>query len=205
MFDPLSSFVSGKIDLHREQDARRVLSLLKGIAERTGTAIVIIRHLNKALGSSAMHRGLGSVGIGAAARQVLHFGQHPDAQDQGVMAVAKSNIAPRASSITYRVVPSPNDPSLPVVEWDGFVNYTADDLVSGNLRESPQLDRAIELWEEMLSNGSEWKSGIDQRFEDEGISPATAKRAKRILGVVSEKDRRSPDGGWYCHLPTSDT
>jgi hypothetical protein len=38
--------------LHRDQDVRRALAPLKTLAEETGVAMVVVRHLNKGGGAS---------------------------------------------------------------------------------------------------------------------------------------------------------
>src|SRR5215213_6143519 len=45
--DPLMSFLSGESNAHKDQDVRRALAPLARLAERTGAAIVLVRHLNK--------------------------------------------------------------------------------------------------------------------------------------------------------------
>jgi len=66
--DPFMAYLAGGIDAHRDQDVRRALHALSATAERTGAALVIVRHLNKAPGGNALYRGGGSIGIIGAAR-----------------------------------------------------------------------------------------------------------------------------------------
>jgi archaellum biogenesis ATPase FlaH len=48
VIDPLMAVLGRNIDSSRDQDVREVLTPLAQVAERTGCAILIIRHLNKA-------------------------------------------------------------------------------------------------------------------------------------------------------------
>ena len=59
VFDPLMAVLSASIDSHRDQDVRRALALLAAMAERRKVAIVLVRHLNKAIGGPALYRGEG--------------------------------------------------------------------------------------------------------------------------------------------------
>lgn len=66
-----------------------------------------------------------------------------------------------------------------------------------------RLDEAIEFLQLELVGGYgvdvehvHWSASLDR------ISPRTLRRAKRVLGVVSEK--RSWYGGWTWRLPVSD-
>src|SRR5205807_2386168 len=69
--DPLTAYLPSEIDAHKDQDVRRCLHRLKLIAQRTGVAILVIRHLNKLTGGPSLYRGGGSIGIVGAARSAL--------------------------------------------------------------------------------------------------------------------------------------
>lgn len=47
VIDPIMAFLSGDVNSNRDQDLRRALTPLKRMAERTGTAVLLVRHLNK--------------------------------------------------------------------------------------------------------------------------------------------------------------
>ena len=106
VIDPLMAFLGrdrhGKsIDAHRDQSIRMLMSEFKSLAERTGAAVVVVRHLNKTAGVSAVYRGGGSIGITGAARGVILAGKHPYDSDRRVLAVVKSNLGPRPMSRVY--------------------------------------------------------------------------------------------------------
>jgi RecA-family ATPase len=65
--DPLVAFLAGTVNANRDQDVRRALHPVKDMAERTGAAILVVRHLRKAATDSAVQRGGGSIGIIGAA------------------------------------------------------------------------------------------------------------------------------------------
>ena len=48
--DLLMAYLAGAVDAHRDQDVRRVLHQLAGIADRHRCTVVVVRHLNKAGG-----------------------------------------------------------------------------------------------------------------------------------------------------------
>ena len=56
VIDPLMAFLPGEVNSHRDQDVRRALAPLARLAERTGAAVVVVRHLNKASGGNALYR-----------------------------------------------------------------------------------------------------------------------------------------------------
>ncbi len=56
VIDPLMAYLSAQVDSHRDQDVRRVLHPLARMAESTGAAVVVIRHLNKSSSANALPR-----------------------------------------------------------------------------------------------------------------------------------------------------
>jgi putative DNA primase/helicase len=76
--DPIAAFLSEKIDSHVEASLRRVLAELAALAQRTMTAIIYLRHLNKQPGSDrALYRCIGSIAFAAAARASFLVGFDP--------------------------------------------------------------------------------------------------------------------------------
>jgi hypothetical protein len=79
--DVLVAYLSDRIDAHKDQAVRVLLSRLAEVAERTGAAIIMLRHLNKSGTGPAIYRGGRSIGIIGAARagyQVIRDGDDPD-------------------------------------------------------------------------------------------------------------------------------
>lgn len=95
VIDPLMAFLGAGVDAHRDQDVRRALHSLAAVAERTGAAIVIVRHLNKSGGPQAIYRGGGSIGIIGAARSGLLVASDPDDDTRRIVAVT-SRTSPRS-------------------------------------------------------------------------------------------------------------
>ncbi len=89
--DPLTAYLSERINSHRDQDCRRALWPLTKLAEETGAAVVVVRHLNKGNASNPLYRGGGSIGIIGAARSGL--------------LVARSRQHGQASSRPHKVQP----------------------------------------------------------------------------------------------------
>lgn len=92
--DPFMAYLDGELNAHKDQDVRRCLHRLKMLAEKTGAAVLLVRHLNKLNGGPALYRGGGSIGIAGAARSALLVGRNPAASNQLVLAAAKCNLAP---------------------------------------------------------------------------------------------------------------
>ena len=61
--DVLAAYLSDRVDSHKDQSVRRLLTTLGAAAAHTGAAVVLVRHHNKAPGGSPLYRGGGSIGI----------------------------------------------------------------------------------------------------------------------------------------------
>ena len=59
ILDPLMALLGRNIDSSRDQDVREVFTPLAQLAERTGCAILIVRHLNKGSSDNILYRGAG--------------------------------------------------------------------------------------------------------------------------------------------------
>ena len=115
IIDPILAFTGGReVDANKTNEVRPVLMQLSVMAERTGCAIVLVRHLNKASGGNSLYRGGGSIGIIGAARSALLVGKDPDDESRRVLAMNKSNLSSPAPSMAFRQVqafiPDPDQP-----------------------------------------------------------------------------------------------
>lgn len=61
ILDPLQGYLGERIDMNRANEIREVMKAIGQVAQRTGCAIVLVGHLNKATGMSSAYRGLGSI------------------------------------------------------------------------------------------------------------------------------------------------
>lgn len=127
--DVLMAYLPGKVDSHRDQDVRTVLARLAALGESTGCCILLLRHLNKTGGGSAVYRGGGSIGIIGAARGGFTVGRDPDDDTRMVLSSTKSNLAQTPASLTYRLESAP-DSHVAHIVWGGESTHTADSLLS---------------------------------------------------------------------------
>jgi hypothetical protein len=198
--DPLMAYLDGATNSHRDHDIRRALAPLAQVAEDRGCTILVVRHLNKAPGGRAVHRGGGSIGIIGAARIGLLAGQHPSDDDLRVLAVAKSNLAAIPSPIAYRLAED-HELGCARVEWRGSVDLHADDLVAHHdPQERSALDEAVEFLRVELADGPRAASEIMSEAKRTGIAERTLARAKSALQVRSDKAEGVLGGHWYWHL-----
>ncbi|MGP3923893.1 AAA family ATPase [Streptomyces sp. 8N616] len=199
VIDPLMAFLAG-VDSHNDQSVRRALHPISKLAEETGAAFVVVRHLNKASGGKAMYRGGGSIGIIGAARAGYLIAPDPD--DEGgprrLMAPVKMNIAVKPPTMVYRVVDAPEF-GCARVEWDGTSDYRAEHLVAAETDDERQEKKeATDLLREFLADGPRRSKEVEEEAREAwGISIRTLKRARQKLGVRAFKDGKE----WWMEMP----
>jgi hypothetical protein len=204
VIDPLMAYLGGEVNAHRDQDVRRVLHRLKLMAENTGLALVVIRHLNKVPGANPLYRGGGSIGIIGAARAGLLVGVDPDDDARQVLAVSKSNLAAKPPSLAYRLV-SDGRYGVAKVAWEGATEHSAADLLGAPAeRPSPKQDQAEKLLQDALAKGPRAVAWLKQHAARKRVSWDTMKRAKEALEVIAERrgeEGRRGGGSWWWRLP----
>src|SRR5262249_46977276 len=129
IIDPYMAYLDGAVNSFRDQDVRRAMHPLKALAEETAAAVVLVRHLTKALGGSPLYRGGGSIGIIGAARMGWLIATDPDDDARRVLAVSKSNLASMPSALAYRLVDD-DQHQCARVQWLGTTDHTATSLLA---------------------------------------------------------------------------
>lgn len=201
--DPLMSYVGrdrqGRlIDPNRELSARKLLHDLKCFSEATESAVLVVRHLTKSGRASAVHRGSGSIGITGAARSVLLAGLHPDDADSRVLAMVKSNLAPRPKSWTYQFRTTGN---ISTIAWGKSCDLFADDLLGLRSKGGGEELGPIEKWLwDVLSEGPKEASKIYEMGRAAGLSPTRVWGAAATIRV--SKWKNGYQGRWMWQLPT---
>ena len=127
IIDPLMAVLGRNIDSSRDQDVREVLSPLAQVTERTGCAILIIRHLNKGSSDNILYRGSGSIGIIAVARIGLLVAHDPDDEQKRVFATIKNNLSKIAPNLSYQI--AENEQGAPYIQWLGENHHTTSTLL----------------------------------------------------------------------------
>ena len=142
--------------------------------------------MNKAGGTKALYRSLGSIDVVGAARSCLLIARtDKDRPDERVMAVQKSNLAPTGNAVIFNITQDG-------IEWVEETARTADEILSSSTsssgRPNEQITKAKEILLEMLTDGPKAQADIMSRMEQERIGKSTAIKAKSELGCVSTKE-----------------
>jgi hypothetical protein len=106
IIDPVSAFVPEAIDDHKDAHARRMLRPLAEMAERTGVAVILIKHLNKSDTGNGGNLVSGSRAYVNAARAAFLVGPDPDDEDGDgrVLVFCKRNLTTRTKGLKFRAV-----------------------------------------------------------------------------------------------------
>ena len=201
IFDPFVAYLDGKLSMNNDADVRRCLSQVAEMAERTGVAVVLVRHLNKKSGLTAMYRGGGSIGITGAARAVFMVGEDPTDPDSRILACVKCNLAPEPPSLRFSIEPAGTTSR---VCWGDSCDVSAADMLQGQKSSrGGKTEHAKEIISSILGDGPRGSSEVMGACEDEGISERTYHTARKQLGVVSERTAFGKGGQWLLSLPST--
>ena len=178
IIDPIQAFLGPNVDMNRANEVRPILRKIGNVAQKTGCAIVLIGHLNKAAGMQSNYRGLGSIDFSAGVRSVLVIGRTKDDPNLRVLVHDKSSLAPPGPSIAFILGDEEG------FRWVGECDFTADELLSGvEKKTESKVQEARDLICRMLAGGKEvFSEEIDKAAMEKGISSRTVRDAKKELG-----------------------
>ena len=185
ILDPLQGYLGERIDMNRANEIREVMKSVGQVAQRTGCAVVLVGHLNKAAGLSSAYRGLGSIDFRAAARSVLVVGRLRKNKTVRIVVHDKSSLAPEGKSFAFQLGDEEG------FRWlDGYDEISAEELLSGfSSQPETKTAQAEELIRSMLEDGAELHcEEIIRAAADRQISRRTVNEAKKnISGIVTRK------------------
>ena len=178
IIDPIQAYLGADVDMNRANEVRPIFMRLGQVAQRTGCAILLIGHLNKAAGMQSLQRGLGSIDIAAAVRSVMFIGKLKHDPTMRILTHEKSSLAPPGASLAFSL----GDESG--FSWVGEYDITADEMLSGiEPQRETKTQQAKDLIFALLAGGKQVLSeDIDKAALERGIPGRTVRDAKRELG-----------------------
>lgn len=178
IIDPIQAYLGADVDMNRANEVRPIFMRLGQVAQRTGCAILLIGHLNKAAGMQSLQRGLGSIDIAAAVRSVMFIGKLKHDPTMRILTHEKSSLAPPGASLAFSL----GDESG--FRWVGEYDITADEMLSGiEPQRETKTQQAKDLICTLLAGGKQVLSeDIDKAALERNIPGRTVRDAKRELG-----------------------
>ncbi|MEN6560952.1 MAG: AAA family ATPase [Acidobacteriota bacterium] len=203
IIDPISAYIGtgNKVNSHKDTDVRGILSPVVKLAKDFDVTIIGVMHLNKSQDLGAIYRVSGSMAFVAQARSVWLMTQEDrEGEDRTLryFSPVKANLSPVKEGLVWRVQDGGGleffDPGIqppPVQEQLG----------PRQPERASKLDEAMRWLHDLLEDGQpKAQAEIIDLASAEGISRSTIDRAKKKLGVKSEK---MPGGSspWAWVLP----
>ena len=178
IIDPIQAYLGADVDMNRANEVRPIFMRLGQVAQRTGCAILLIGHLNKAAGMQSLQRGLGSIDIAAAVRSVMFIGKLKHDPTMRILTHEKSSLAPPGVSLAFSLGDEGG------FRWVGEYDITADEMLSGiEPQRETKTQQAKDLICTLLAGGKQVLSeDIDKAALERGIPGRTVRDAKRKLG-----------------------
>lgn len=178
IIDPIQAYLGADVDMNRANEVRPIFMRLGQVAQRTGCAILLIGHLNKAAGMQSLQRGLGSIDIAAAVRSVMFIGKLKHNPTMRILTHEKSSLAPPGASLAFSLGDEGG------FRWVGEYDITADEMLSGiEPQRETKTQQAKDLICTLLAGGKQVLSeDIDKAALERGIPGRTVRDAKRELG-----------------------
>ncbi len=214
VIDPVTAFISTRrVKPGDDPSTRQALMPLVALARETGCAILLVRHLNKATGMTAKHRGSGTVAYTGITRSVIVAGKLKEPKLNGpthAIALTKGNLTKDPNALGYKLISASSDPDTPVVRWHGALDLDADQLLgadgakAGDARKSaPVRDECERILRELLADGSmRADEATTKTREVVNCSAKPVRDAANHMGVVKRSVRvGSKIDHWTWELP----
>lgn len=201
VIDPFTAFLA--VNANSEQGVRKALAPMVSMAEKLGVSVLAVRHLTKGGSGNAIYRGIGSIGLIAAARSALLIGPDPAADEPHhyVIAQTKTNLS-RASSLSYRTI---KRGETIAIEWLGESRHSAADVLGGVAADRSALGEAAYVLYSILADGPIEAREAIALAAKAGVSKRTLDRAKRALGVRVKKEGSGQGSRWLWSLAEDET
>ncbi len=204
--DPATAFVGG-VDDHKNAQLQGLLAAIRIAAWWLEAAIILLSHVNKAIGNrnvDAAARVVGGVAWVNAVRAASIFVRDPEDPTARLMVPFKSNNGPERKGLRYRIEPTD---TLARVAWDDrAVDIAADDALRSESpaktgkRTDAEIDAAIRgLFDGRMELPSK---RVDDFCKAERISWRARDAAKQRLGLKC-RQKAGDDGerGWWWLAP----
>lgn len=191
ILDPLSAYIGPTVSMNQANEVRGAFRSLYAMAQRTKCAVLIVAHMNKMSGISALYRTSGSIDIAGAVRSILTVTRYQHSPTQRVLVPVKSNLAAAGPSLLFELSDH--------VEWLRQLDEDAESLLNGcdSLTEAPTKQQQVE--EELprlLEKGPVSNQEIIQHFKSKGIQDRTVNLVKGRLNIRSVRKGDK----WYWQL-----
>jgi hypothetical protein len=210
VFDQLIDYFPIGVSPNSGQRVRHAMAVLKASAERSGTAIVAVRHLTKSPSANPLYRGLGSIGIIGVARSGPLLAPDPADPERRIPAVTKGNLTRPPASLAFHLEDVPGTTVARLV-WDGERPWTATQLLqahtdtagAGPARHSV-IEEARTWLRETLAAGPRLARELRREASERGIGRSARYAARKAEGIAIAKEHAVQGSGVWTLTRTGD-
>jgi putative DNA primase/helicase len=202
VIDPASAYVGSaagnRINRNSSGDVRAALQCLANFAEKHRLAVVLVSHLNKSIGGSAITRIMGSTEWVAVPRAVFLVVEEPGV-DRRLFLPLKNNLGPDRIGYAFRIENRivAGGISTSAVVWDRDpVTKTADEALAATAKNKKASPTAMDFLQQVLRDGPMDQTEIVRLGKEAGFTEKNLRTAREKLGVRSRKDGFGTSGKW---------
>ena len=195
IFDPITAYM-GNAKENSNNEVRAALEPLSDFADDNELCIISINHMNKDVGKKHVYRGLGSMGFTAVARSVWNvvWDESDEEHETRIMAPVKTNYSRHPSGLKYQIID--NAIQFKSEPYYGNIDEESDKVKDGK---ETKAEIAADWLRDRLKDGSVAQKLIEEEADEAGIKSGTLWRAKKIVGIKSEKET-DVYGGWFWSI-----
>ena len=206
IIDPITAYLGGGIDSHKNAEVRSVLTPLISMIARHNVALIGVSHLSKGGGQEALLRVIGSIAFVAAARSAFLVASDPQDKSKRLFLPLKENLGPPSGGLAFRIegatIQSPKGTiETARIAWDpNPVTLAADEVLRPSQPPTDSvLGQAMEWLRWTLRESTEAQV-VYARAKELGISQITVRRAAEKLNIEKRK-MFGKNGQWLWYLP----
>lgn len=191
IFDPFQAYIGSDIDMNAPNKTNERVGHIVDLAEKYGTAVVLICHFNKNQKGDAITRVLGSTDIMGKCRSYIALGNVPGEDDIKFMSHEKSSLAKRGKTILFEI-----DPDNGGIVYLGENSLTMDDYTAIRGKQKAKAAPAVEAAKLLIINnmpeGHRPAKELYELAKANKISDSAMYRAKEELGIITKKTEEFP-------------
>jgi len=197
LLDPLLSRLDASLDTHKDAEVRLALEPLTALADRSGSAVLGLIHVNKSTSADPLTLLMGSRAFAAVARAVLFVMTDPEDEAIRLLGQPKNNLG-RTDLVTLSFrIDSEKVADTPEGEvWTGKLHWTGERVQSirdaleaaGETPDSRSATAEATDWlEDYLTNlgGTDDSASIKEAGRKAGHSLSTLKRARQRIKATT--------------------
>lgn len=204
VFDPVRAYCGGQSSPDSGETATGVLQALTDLGQLTGCACLVVKQPRKSGRGGADEQISGSMEWFNCARQILLNTPHPTRPGESALIPQGVSLGPQPPSLTWQLL---TVSGLPVLDWLGTCDLTAQQAQSGGLPEEEEeaTEDAVAFLRARLEAGPQTVPDLTRWANEAGLSIHQLRRARRKLRVTFFQEGgndkrvylwRAPEGGW---------